>query len=331
VLQVLVVALVLLASLDVAAALVAERLRPFHSYDEPRNPSFLRAWPTYTAPRARPAHERLVIVIGNSQAFGSQGLPAEAAWPARLGEGLSAARPTESWAVANWAIYAGTAAEFVVLGAQAGRHAPDAVILATTGENVLGRGGGKRLRHTGSDVRGLLAQAEVRRRLPGPFLERHAALGARGWIRSVSGLQALRSVWAEPSTRAWNAVPPGERRSPAGLPDCHRGPWPGQDRGVGLLQDFLHAVRADDPELPLLLLDMPLCLRAGEGACPAHEALQQVAREALADQDGVRVLDALRLIDCADFVHNAHLGPAGAEQLATWLSPHVLDLAVGHR
>jgi len=138
-----------------------------------RNPHRERDWVhhAYDAEPRRPG-ERLIIVIGASQGYGSA-VPDELTYPALLERDL-AVSAAGGVRVLNWSIPGGVAPEFVVLTAAAQRLDPTEVLVLTSGggfSNLASERRGLEAPLTGfaSDSYRLAAFADVRDGLPTRF------------------------------------------------------------------------------------------------------------------------------------------------------------------
>jgi hypothetical protein len=141
-----------------------------------RNHHFARGWLDH-AGRARPSgtNETLVILIGNSQGFGSE------VSDTQTYAQLLQTHVTRQWGqtrVLNWSLPGATGQEFVILAAQAQRLNPDVLVLVTGPGNFdasLGEFDTRRKKPAPwwTDVYRLLGDPKVRDRLPRSFLSQY--------------------------------------------------------------------------------------------------------------------------------------------------------------
>ncbi len=325
------VALATLAACEGAARLALARAPLPDSYAEPCIPTHQRGFVAYTRPRPRPAGERLVIVLSNSQGqvTWNARFPGPTLFPAqverRLGRGVR---------VLNWSVVGGGGAELTVLAARAAAHRPDAIVLVAGGLNFSGRSGTEPLSGTGSDVEELAYLPEVRRLLPERFLDRHSAYEVPGWLAAHVGLVRWRHRFVE--QRAGNWFP-----TTAGLPDLRfladleggrAGPGipgvrtaePWGPEGDALLEDLREVVRAGAPEARLLIVSQPVCwFMYDDASQPALAGLASAAARLFRDDGRVRVVDMLKDLPPGLFFTWSHLTREGHARLAERLVPHV--------
>lgn len=289
-----------------------------HSYEVTRNPHFRRGWVDFTSPRPRRPGERLIIVIGNSQGFFSETTDGSLAYPSRLRALLVKADPGHSHLVANWSIPGGAGPEMALLGARAAAHRPDVVVLVTYATNFTGVHAGKPLSFSISDIDQLAYLPEVRQSLSPWFLTHFDARDALAWLSSRSGLMRLRSRFLEQRDEKWTWYP--ERGLNGANPPVPTSAW--TDTAGRLLLEFRQAIARRSPETTVLIVNMPV--RPTARLDWVHlSALPEHARNMFWKDRRVTILDAMPVIEPRLFYSDLHMRPAGHEEFARWLLPHL--------
>jgi hypothetical protein len=304
------VAVAVVALAEGAAAVGITRLAA-HSYDVARKP-YGELWLHYTRPRPRPASERLVLLITNSQGHVRKDGGIRS-YPARLQQLLNEAEPGRPIRVVNWAIPGGNAPEMIVLAARAAAHRPNAVLFVSYAHNFTYRESGLALERTRSDIHHLVYLPEVRRLISPWFLEAFPADSRSAWLATHSRLLQLREVLGSSVT--------GRRRRSRGEPVAIK-PWTGFS--TLLLSELQWVLRRGLPSTPILLVSMPVNPeRATPESGPTLRAFGARLQDVAGEDPLTTVLDAAALIPPGRFTDETHMDEPGHEQFARWLLPRV--------
>ncbi len=284
------------------------------SYDAPRNPYFLRAWPEYTAPRPpRPADEERIVVLTNSQGYLRERADGRETWPARLEEFLRARGRNAQ--VLNWAVPGASGAELALLAARAVEHRPEVVLVVSYSENFGPFWRRKEISFARSDVPELAYLPEVRRRLPASFLRSVDAYEPLGWLQAHLTLMDLRSRLFEWRER-WTFVPVEPKRPPERKLVLH------EARNFALLADLLHPLARARPRPRVLLVAMPLNPEGFEDLAPAA-AFAAACRTWAERADWITARDATHLFPADVYYGPRHFRPEAHRAFAEWLLPDV--------
>lgn len=282
------------------------------SYTGHRNPHLRRDWTAFTAPKPGPKEEYRVILISNSQGFLRERSEGELTYAGRLETALRAGGYGEGAEVLNWSVPGASAQELIVLAARAVAHEPDVVMLVSYNNNFSVGAGGRRLASGGSDIPHMGYLPEVRRFLPGRFLDRADAYDGLDWLGAHSNLIRWRNRNMEPEE--WVFVPrePGPN-APLRTFSLTKNVMP------ELLEDFLTAATAGETVPEVLLVSMPLNHEQFKG----FENVGQFAEVAQAAADKIhpqaQVHDASQLYPPEDFYGGRHLRLSGHEKFAAYL------------
>lgn len=313
-------ALMVLGAAEAAARLVLSQLALPHSYDVPRNPMIDLGWVPFTAPRPRAAHEKLIVVISNSQGFGREIEDADQIYAARLEQRLNARANGRRYIVANWSMNGGLAPDMILLAARAAAHAPDAVLVPTYCNSVLDA----RIEHpdylNNRDVQYLGYEPQVRRLLSPAFLHHFWLSRPRGWLTAASGLLRLHHLFMMPGhTVVFGRVkwPPGVGQTPHD--------W--QPRGEEMLKELAETLQRGAPKTPLVLVSMPIDLnRFTPESRPRLQAYATHLHRVMDGRPSIRVWDAVEAIPSEAFCAPTHFWAQGHAQFADWLAPQVAAL-----
>lgn len=304
-------ALLVLALAESAAGVIVKHLQLPHSYAEGRNAKSNRGWRAYTAPRGRPANNRLVILITNSQGFAPEITDSSFTYPARLKALFERRDPNHSYIVANWAMNGGSAVEMVVMAARAAAHHPDAVYLLSYSENFVGWRIHQPLSYGASNVDYLAYLPDVRQYLSPWFLDYFEVNRFHGQLAVHSRLLRLHDLWmVKIQPIRWGFVEEG--------PKYELALW--EPMGDRMLQEFYDTLRRGLPRTPLFIVNMPLNrLRFTAESGERLSEFSRMAQEVLGSEPGVTVLDAVDVIPPEHFHTWTHLNRAGHAEFAQWL------------
>lgn len=223
-LQKRIVAVIAIILTIVVAEAVAYFVLPYKTaaYDPAtRNHFFRRGWPEYAAEANRDAGTRKIVFVGNSQGFGREILPGQT-FTARL-QGLFQASGATDVRIYNWSAPAAIAHDLLVLTAKAIAVEAEIVVISTYAENFLQRATATPLSYSALDVRYLLGESNVRRRMPPAFMASHDDIGyVTSFLTRYSSLFRLRSWLQDLASRLdhsketfwWNYPPKGPGTRP---------------------------------------------------------------------------------------------------------------------
>ena len=327
-------ALILILLAETAARSILGGVPLPHSFDTPRNPNFLRAWPAYTAPRGRAPDEKLIILISNSQGYAPELEDASQVYAHRLQTLLNEQDPTHKYIVANWAIAGASGPEFLLLAARAVDHDPDLLMVVTHSNPFTNGRVNPDLSFYISDCNQLIYDDSIRERLPNWFLNRHDAWSAALYLEAHSGLVGIHDLYTEQREGRWE---PRQRHRRA--PAAHRKNLPRAPKvkqaGSRLFTEMIRVFRTSRPNTPILLISMPLCESRWAPATWDNLAsfgqwVQERIDQDFPDDPTIEVVDALKAIDESQFITQAHMTPQGHDQFARYLLPHVRELLGRH-
>jgi len=266
--------------------------------------------------------ETLVLLLGNSQAYGREVGDGEI-YAARLAP-LLQARTGRPARVVNWAVPGGGALEYVLAAAAAHRLRPDVVVLVTS-PGSFGRAAWKdrgSLERTSSDLRYLLADPSIRERVPARFLERYLHANDRidAWLACNLPVWRYRDL-----PRSWlpSAVPAFE----AFEKDGGQERWLFRLGGRRRLEPFAAAPTSAALRDVVLETIAALDSRALVVRMPVHSTLQDhhpawlenVGR--VAGAHGIESVDLHAALADDAFVSVTHLDAGGHQRLAAMLAP----------
>jgi len=312
----------------VAALLAAEGLAralppsTLHCSLTDRNPAVRYGWPGWTAPRDRPAGQRLVVVLSNSQGFAPELEDPSLTWPSRLRRRLLEGGDA---AVYNWSLNAARGPELAVLAAQAGRHEPD-LVLVVAGSGTFSQAQATwRVGFRANDLRDLLADPAAARRLPEPLIAGLRAQVGLRWtdhVRARSGLVRLRDRL--PLLEKGIAQVAQETPEDGGGSGGAGGNTLGAHRGEGAGDALLDALR-QAAGAPVLFVGQPLGPGASEADRAARRAFVERTAARWQPDAGASIVDAADAVTPERFLSLTHLDARGHADFAAWLGPRVDD------
>ena len=313
---------------ELAAQAAFSRIEFAHSYDEPRNPNFRRAWPAFTEPRTRGPNDKLIILISNSQGYAPELHDGEQCYAHQLQMLLNEPDSGHRYTVANWSIGGGSGPEMLLLAARAIEHKPDLLMLVTHSEPFTHTRVKLELSMHISDSNQLACDPEVRASLPDWFRTKLGRPDIGLYLESNSCLMRLRSTFVEHRERRW--VPrqqnverdKGPHLAPLGRASRVR------RSGVAMIDSIARTFREGLPDTPVLVVSMPLCgskwdPRSWPGLHGFGDLASQVLNDGFPDDPKITVIDAVDAVDQDLFITRTHMVPEGHAAFSQYLLPHV--------
>jgi len=321
-------AIVVVITAEMMARAVMGRITFAHSYDEPRNPNFRRAWPAFTEPRPRGPEEKLVILISNSQGYAPELEDGTQCYAHQIQVQLNEYDPEHHYTVANWSIAGASGPEILLLTARAIDHDPDLLMIVTHSNPFSFARANMKLSFIISDSNQLAYIRSVRDRLPDWVRREQRELSPALFLESHSGLIRLRDVFVEQREGRWvpRQLNPSRRMSPyrRRLP---RAPKVRQG-GEKMFNAVVHTFREGRPDTPVLVVSMPLCQskwdpQSWPGLHGFGHRMQEMLAEGFPGDPKITLVDAIDAIDPTLFITQAHMTPRGHTEFSQYLLPHV--------
>jgi hypothetical protein len=324
----LLVALLVVTTAELVALAALGRVEFAHSYDEPRNPNYRRAWPAFTAPRPRGPNEKLVILISNSQGYAPEIQDAELVYARRLQVQLNEQDPAHRYTVANWSIGGASGPEMLLLAARAVDHDPDLFMVVTHSEPFTYTLVRLKLPAFISDSNQLMCDRSIRNRMPAWFLKEKGEPDLALTLESRSGLVRLGAAFVEHREKRWVARQLNLNRAPGPGSTQQQGAARVRKRGERLFRTVIRTFHERRPDTPVLVVGMPLCepLWRPDSWPGLHDfggQMRDVLAQRFPDDPWITVVDAVDEIDEDLFITRAHMSPQGHAEFARFLLPHV--------
>ena len=321
----LLTALVVVLGAEALARGVMGRVAFAHSYDEPRNPNYRRAWPAFTEPRPRDADEKLVIVISNSQGFAHELKDPGQVYTHLLEAQLNKQVTDTKIKVLNWSLGGVSGPEMLLLASRAADHKPDALLIITHSNPFSHHRLNNPLSFYLSDAGQLAYTEPIRDRLPRWYRRRHRIYDPATFLEVQSSLVQCRNTFVEQRHRRWHIAeaadePRRERQKRVPAPEV-------RGSGRNLLKACVEIFHAEQPGTPVLLMNMPLCRpKWTKQAWEEFQSFSQMMLEIEDELAHVTAIDATKAIPNDLFLTHAHMSAQGHIAFADYLLPVVKEL-----